>query len=66
MLYCRVLFNVFACSIGHGQMVNEQLNGINSTASAMIATSKPEFAHVSPAYYLGTPRTVELAVQTRF
>ncbi|MDR9751850.1 TonB-dependent receptor [Pseudomonas sp. SZMC_28357] len=25
-----------------------------------------EFAHVSPAYYLGTPRTVELAVQMRF
>lgn len=25
-----------------------------------------EFAHVSPAYYLGTPRTFELAVQTRF
>ncbi|WP_324726712.1 TonB-dependent receptor [Pseudomonas chlororaphis] len=24
------------------------------------------FAHVSPAYYLGTPRTFELAVQTRF
>jgi len=28
MLYCCVLFNVFACSIGHGQMVGEQLNGI--------------------------------------
>ena len=25
-----------------------------------------EYAHVSPAYYLGTPRTFELAVQTRF
>lgn len=25
-----------------------------------------EFAHVSPAYYLGAPRTFELAVQTRF
>nr|BFD41537.1 TonB-dependent receptor [Pseudomonas sp. FFPRI_1] len=25
-----------------------------------------KFAHVSPAYYLGTPRTFELAVQTRF
>ncbi|PKA68669.1 iron complex outermembrane receptor protein [Pseudomonas baetica] len=25
-----------------------------------------EFAHVSPAYYLGTPRTFELAVQTKF
>ncbi|WDH55736.1 TonB-dependent receptor [Pseudomonas chlororaphis] len=25
-----------------------------------------EFAHVSPAYYLGTPRTFELAVQSRF
>jgi iron complex outermembrane receptor protein len=24
------------------------------------------FAHVSPAYYLGTPRTFELAVQSRF
>ncbi|QQZ44361.1 DUF2946 domain-containing protein [Pseudomonas sp. SK3(2021)] len=28
MLYCCVLFNVFACSIGHGQMVGQQLNGI--------------------------------------
>jgi len=28
MLYCSVLFNVFACSIGHGQMVGMQLNGI--------------------------------------
>lgn len=28
MLYCCVLFNVFACSIGHGQMVGMQLNGI--------------------------------------
>jgi hypothetical protein len=27
MLYCCVLFNVFACSIGHGQMVGMQLNG---------------------------------------
>ncbi|WPX16726.1 DUF2946 domain-containing protein [Pseudomonas sp. 10S4] len=25
MLYCCVLFNVFACSIGHGQMVGMQL-----------------------------------------
>jgi iron complex outermembrane receptor protein len=25
-----------------------------------------EFAHVSPAYYLGSPRTFELAVQTKF
>jgi len=25
-----------------------------------------EFAHVSPAYYLGAPRTFEVAVQTRF
>ncbi|WP_347905765.1 TonB-dependent receptor [Pseudomonas purpurea] len=25
-----------------------------------------EFAHVSPAYYLGSPRTFELAVQSRF
>ncbi|NBF09063.1 TonB-dependent receptor [Pseudomonas sp. Fl4BN1] len=25
-----------------------------------------QFAHVSPAYYLGTPRTFEVAVQTRF
>jgi iron complex outermembrane receptor protein len=24
------------------------------------------FAHVSPAYYLGEPRTFELAAQTRF
>ncbi|MFL1564406.1 DUF2946 domain-containing protein [Pseudomonas sp. O64] len=29
MLYCCVLFNVFACSIGHGQMVGMQLNGIS-------------------------------------
>lgn len=28
MLYCCVLFNVFACSIGHGQMVGMQLNGL--------------------------------------
>ena len=28
MLYCCVLFNVFACSIGHGQMVGAQLNGL--------------------------------------
>lgn len=28
MLYCCVLFNVFACSIGHGQMVGMQLNGV--------------------------------------
>jgi hypothetical protein len=28
MLYCCVLFNVFACSTGHGQMVGMQLNGI--------------------------------------
>lgn len=28
MLYCCVLFNVLACSIGHGQMVGMQLNGI--------------------------------------
>ncbi|KAA0980477.1 DUF2946 domain-containing protein [Pseudomonas sp. ANT_H12B] len=28
MLYCCVLFNVFACSIGHGQMVGLQLNGL--------------------------------------
>lgn len=28
MLYCCVLFNVFACSIGHGQMLGQQLNGI--------------------------------------
>ncbi|SEC07613.1 Protein of unknown function [Pseudomonas saponiphila] len=28
MLYCCVLFNVFACSIGHGQMLGLQLNGI--------------------------------------
>ncbi|NBF05025.1 DUF2946 domain-containing protein [Pseudomonas sp. Fl5BN2] len=28
MLYCCVLFNVFACSIGHGQMLGMQLNGI--------------------------------------
>jgi hypothetical protein len=28
MLYCCVLFNVFACSIGHGKMVGMQLNGI--------------------------------------
>ncbi|WP_433770300.1 DUF2946 domain-containing protein [Pseudomonas putida] len=27
-LYCCVLFNVFACSIGHGQMVGMQLNGL--------------------------------------
>ncbi|MGJ7517700.1 DUF2946 domain-containing protein [Pseudomonas baetica] len=27
-LYCCVLLNVFACSIGHGQMVGMQLNGI--------------------------------------
>ena len=25
MLYCCVLFNVFACSIGHGQMVGMQV-----------------------------------------
>jgi len=25
-----------------------------------------EFAHVSPAYDLGAPRTFELAVQTKF
>jgi len=25
-----------------------------------------EFAHVSPAYYLGSPRTFEVAVQTKF
>ncbi len=29
MLYGCVLFNVFACSIGHGQMVGMQLNGIS-------------------------------------
>lgn len=28
ILYCCVLFNVFACSIGHGQMLGMQLNGI--------------------------------------
>ncbi|ERO60508.1 DUF2946 domain-containing protein [Pseudomonas piscis] len=28
MLYCCVLFNVFACSIGHGKMLGMQLNGI--------------------------------------
>jgi len=35
MLYCCVLFNVFACSIGHGQMVGEQLNGIGGQFCAV-------------------------------
>jgi len=35
MLYCCVLFNVFACSIGHGQMVGIQLNGIGGQFCAI-------------------------------
>ncbi|WP_273820743.1 DUF2946 domain-containing protein [Pseudomonas asplenii] len=35
MLYCCVLFNVFACSIGHGQMVGQQLNGIGGQFCAV-------------------------------
>jgi hypothetical protein len=35
MLYCCVLFNVFACSIGHGQMVGMQLNGIGGQFCAV-------------------------------
>ncbi|KPN90191.1 DUF2946 domain-containing protein [Pseudomonas nunensis] len=35
MLYCCVLFNVFACSIGHGQMVGMQLNGLGGQFCAV-------------------------------
>ncbi|WP_095196024.1 DUF2946 domain-containing protein [Pseudomonas sp. Irchel 3A7] len=34
-LYCCVLLNVFACSIGHGQMVGMQLNGIGGQFCAV-------------------------------
>ncbi|NUU38941.1 DUF2946 domain-containing protein [Pseudomonas sp. C2B4] len=34
-LYCCVLFNVFACSIGHGQMVGMQLNGLGGQFCAV-------------------------------
>ncbi len=34
-LYCCVLLNVFTCSIGHGQMVGMQLNGIGGQFCAV-------------------------------
>ncbi|MGC5700984.1 DUF2946 domain-containing protein [Pseudomonas sp. NFXW11] len=40
MLYCCVLFNVFACSIGHGQMLGLQLNGIGGQFCSVIANTQ--------------------------
>lgn len=48
MLYCCVLFNVFACSIGHGQMVGMQLNGLGGQFCAVDpATQAPASSNTS-------------------
>ncbi|MDI2595319.1 DUF2946 domain-containing protein [Pseudomonas sp. 681] len=48
MLYCCVLFNVFACSIGHGQMVGQQLNGIGGQFCTLDPTTQaPAAANTS-------------------
>ncbi|WP_213939450.1 DUF2946 domain-containing protein [Pseudomonas sp. dw_612] len=48
MLYCCVLFNVFACSIGHGQMVGMQLNGLGGQFCAVDpATQAPAASDTS-------------------
>ena len=44
MLYCCVLFNVFACSIGHGQMVGMQLNGIGGQFCAVDPSTQAPLA----------------------
>jgi hypothetical protein len=58
-LYCCVLFNVFACSIGHGQMVGMQLNGIGgqfctvdptTQAPASSNTSEDQLPTLSKAF----------------
>jgi len=48
MLYCCVLFNVFACSIGHGQMVGLQLNGVGG-----------QFCSVNPATQASLPQPAD-------
>ena len=41
MLYCCVLFNVFACSIGHGQIVGMQLDGLGGQFCAVDPATEP-------------------------
>ena len=50
MLYCCVLFNVFACSIGHGQMVGMQLNGIGTQAPAPYKSTDESLPTLSKAF----------------
>ncbi|WP_185066784.1 DUF2946 family protein, partial [Pseudomonas protegens] len=50
MLYCCVLLNVFDSSIGHGQMLGMQLNGIGGPfCSVDPATQAPLQKPAAPA-----------------
>ncbi|MDD1957799.1 DUF2946 domain-containing protein [Pseudomonas sp. 8209] len=40
-LYFSVLFNLFACGIGHGQMMGLQLNGIGGAFCSAMGTPGP-------------------------
>ncbi|HEF4761984.1 TPA: DUF2946 domain-containing protein [Pseudomonas putida] len=53
-LYCCVLFNVFACSIGHGQMVGMQLNGIGGQFCAVDPTTQSPVSKQSSEEQLPT------------
>ncbi|RMM80730.1 hypothetical protein ALQ72_06557 [Pseudomonas syringae pv. maculicola] len=57
-LYFCVLFNVFACGLGHGQMSGLTLNGIGgefcSTSGNRIPTESPDFSDQSPSGWAGS------------
>lgn len=40
-LYFCVLFNVFACGLGHGQMLGFELNGIGSQFCSSLGSKSP-------------------------
>jgi len=44
----------------------DQHTSVTGRVRNLINEIYARFAHVSPAYYLGEPRTFELAVQTKF
>lgn len=50
MLYFSVLFNVFACGLGHGQVMGLELNGLGGQFCASLGGKAP-----SPSTDLGNP-----------
>ena len=59
-LYACVLFNAFACSISHAQMVGLQLSGLSGLFCSIGDTSTPDSSDTSSKNILGATFSCQL------